>query len=123
MVLFGAMYFMMPRVLNWEWPYPRLITLHFWLAAIGITIYFGGLTVGGWLQGMAMLDAARPFMESVTLTLPYLKSRSVGGALMVLGHFVFVVHFLAMALRFGPARTSAALFWQQGRQAEVASGQ
>ncbi len=25
MVLFGAIYFMMPRVLNWEWPYPRLI--------------------------------------------------------------------------------------------------
>jgi cytochrome c oxidase cbb3-type subunit I len=101
---------MMPRVLNWEWPYPRLITLHFWLAALGITIYFVGLTIGGWLQGVAMLDAARPFMESVTLTLPWLKSRSVGGALMVLSHFVFVGHFMAMALRFGPTRTGAALF-------------
>ncbi|MGH8857036.1 MAG: cbb3-type cytochrome c oxidase subunit I [Polaromonas sp.] len=112
MVLFGAIYFMMPRVLNWEWPYPRLITLHFWLAAIGISIYFVGLTIGGWLQGLAMLDAARPFMESVTLTLPYLKARTAGGTLMVLSHFVFVGHFLAMALRFGPNRAGAALFWQ-----------
>ena len=51
MVLFGAIYFMLPRVLNWEWPYPRLISLQFWLAAIGILIYFVGLSIGGWLQG------------------------------------------------------------------------
>ena len=121
MVLFGAIYFMMPRVLDWEWPYPRLITLHFWLAAIGITVYFVGLTIGGWLQGLAMLDAARPFMESVTLTLPYLKWRTAGGSLMVLGHLVFVGHFLAMALRFGPTRAGAALFLQQN-QMELARG-
>jgi cytochrome c oxidase cbb3-type subunit 1 len=112
MVMFGAIYFMLPRVLNWEWPYPRLITLHFWLVAVGIGIYFVSLTIGGWLQGLAMLDAARPFIESVTLTLPYLRWRSVGGALMTVGHFVFVFHFFAMALRFGPMRTGAALFWQ-----------
>jgi len=122
MVMFGAIYFMLPRVLNWEWPYPRLILLHFWLAVVGVSIYFLGLSIGGWLQGKAMLDASRPFMESVTLTLPYLKSRSVGGSLMALGHLVFVGHFLAMALRFGPTRTGAALFWQQG-QVKVAHGQ
>ncbi|SEB25954.1 cbb3-type cytochrome c oxidase subunit I [Variovorax sp. YR216] len=122
MVMFGAIYFMMPRVLNWEWPYPRLIMLHFWLAVIGIGIYFIGLSIGGWLQGKAMLDAQRPFMDSVVLTLPYLRSRSIGGSLMVLGHLVFIGHFLAMALRFGPARVGAALFWQQG-QVEAARGQ
>ena len=110
MVLFGAVYFMMPRVLNWEWPYPRLITIHFWLSAVGIAIYFVALTIGGWLQGLAMLDPARPFIESVKLTIPYLQWRSVGGTLMVLGHVVFVGHFMAMALRFGPTRTGAALF-------------
>lgn len=112
MVLFGAVYFMLPRVLNWEWPYPKLITLHFWLVAVGVAIYFIGLSIGGWLQGKAMLDAARPFMESVALTLPYLHARSFGGALMTLGHLVFVGHFLAMALRFGPQRAGAALFWK-----------
>ena len=122
MVLFGAIYFMMPRVLNWEWPYPRLILLQFWLAVVGIAIYFGGLTIGGWLQGKAMLDAAIPFMDSVALTLPYLKWRSVGGSLMLLSHFIFVGHFLAMALRFGPIRTGATLFWQQA-QSGVARGE
>ena len=112
MVMFGAIYFMLPRVLNWEWPYPKLITLHFWLAAVGIAIYFVWLTIGSWLQGKAMLDAARPFMDSVKVTLPYLEARSIGGALMTLGHLVFVGHFFAMALRFGPHRAGAALFWQ-----------
>ena len=121
MVLFGAIYFMMPRVLNWEWPYPRLITVHFWLAAVGIAIYFVALTIGGWLQGLAMLDATRPFIESVKLTVPYLEWRSVGGSLLVLGHLVFVGHFLAMALRFGPMRTGAALF-APNRELEVAYG-
>ncbi len=112
MVFFGAIYFMMPRVLNWEWPYPKLITLHFWLAVTGVGVYFVGLSIGGWLQGLAMLDASQSFEQSVTVTLPWLQSRSLGGVLMSLGHLVFVGHFLMMALRFGPQRTGAALFWQ-----------
>ena len=40
-----------------------------------------------------MLDAVRPFMESMTLTLPYPKARTSGGALMACGHLVCVIHF------------------------------
>lgn len=122
MVLFGAIYFMLPRVLHWEWPYPRLISLHFWLAAIGIGIYFVFLTIGGWLQGLAMLDASKPFIESVRVTMPYLEWRSVGGSLMVASHLVFVGHFLAMVLRFGPSRTGAALFAPAQAKLEMVHG-
>jgi cytochrome c oxidase cbb3-type subunit 1 len=93
MVFFGAIYFVVPRITGREWPSARLISAHFWLAAGGISLYFISLTIGGWVQGLAMLDAARPFMDSVALTVPYLKARSVGGALMVAGHLVFVSHF------------------------------
>ncbi|HJV52561.1 MAG TPA: hypothetical protein VJ652_13935, partial [Noviherbaspirillum sp.] len=82
---------------------------HFWLVVAGFSIYVVGLTIGGWLQGVAMLDAAKPFMDSVTVTLPYLQARSVGGAIMTLGHLVFAFHFIAMALRYGPRRIGAAL--------------
>ncbi|WP_292938354.1 cbb3-type cytochrome c oxidase subunit I [Noviherbaspirillum sp.] len=109
MVMFGAVYFVMPRVMAWEWPYPKLIATHFWLVVAGFSIYVVGLTIGGWLQGVAMLDAAKPFMDSVTVTLPYLQARSVGGAIMTLGHLVFAFHFIAMALRYGPRRIGAAL--------------
>jgi cytochrome c oxidase cbb3-type subunit I len=110
MVMFGAIYFVMPRVMAWEWPYPKLIAAHFWLVVAGFSIYFIGLSIGGWLQGLAMLDAAKPFMDSVAVTLPYLKARSLGGAIMTLGHLVFAFHFVAMALRYGPQRVGAALF-------------
>jgi cytochrome c oxidase cbb3-type subunit 1 len=118
MTMFGAIYFIMPRIMNWEWPYPRLIAAHFWLVVAGFAVYFVGLTAGGWLQGLAMLDAKRPFMDSVALTRPYLEARSVGGALMTLGHLVFAVHFFAMGWKFGPRRLGAALLgpsWLRGR--------
>ena len=109
MVMFGSIYFIMPRVRKWEWPYPWMISAHFWLVLGGFAIYFTGLSFGGWYQGLAMLDKDVPFMDSVTLTIPYLKARTVGGALMTLGHLVFAAHFFMMGWKFGPKRLGASL--------------
>jgi cytochrome c oxidase cbb3-type subunit 1 len=108
--LFGGIYFVMPRVVEREWPYPQLITVHFWLVVVGAVVYVVSLSIGGWLQGRAMLDVTRPFLDSVAVTLPWLKARSIGGALMTAGHVVFAVHFLAMVFDLGPRRDRAALF-------------
>src|SRR5690606_30254477 len=94
----------------WGWPYPKLISLHFWLVVIGCGVYFVGLTIGGWLQGVAMLDASVPVMESGRITLPYLEARTVGGALMTPGQLVFAGHVATMALRYGRKRVGPALF-------------
>jgi cytochrome c oxidase cbb3-type subunit 1 len=109
MVMFGAIYYIMPRLMSWEWPYPSLIALHFWLVLIGFAIYIIWLSIGGWLQGLAMLDVAKPFMDSVRLTIPYLQARTIGGALMTLGHIVFAAHFFIMAWKKGPRRLGAAV--------------
>jgi cytochrome c oxidase cbb3-type subunit 1 len=108
--LFGGIYFALPRVLEREWPYPFLIAAHFWLVVVGIFVYVVSLSIGGWLQGLAMLDPARAFMDSVAITLPWLRARSIGGALMTVGHIVFAAHFLAMVFALGPRRDKAALF-------------
>lgn len=112
LVFFGSIYFIVPRITGREWPYPSLIAWHFWLAIGGIGLYVAALTIGGWLQGLAMLDAARPFMDSVAVTLPYLKARTVGGLLMTLGHLVFVAHFAAVMLGAGSGRTTPARLHQ-----------
>ena len=109
MVMFGSIYFVMPRVIGHEWPYAPMISLHFWLVGGGFAIYFVALTIGGWLQGLAMLDAKQSFMAAVALTIPYLQARSIGGGLMVLGHLVFGCHFFLMiflrkATQAGPTR-------------------
>lgn len=109
-ILFGAVYFIMPRLTGWEWPSRKLISLHFWMASIGIAIYVVALTIGGWRQGLALIDADIPFMDSMRLTIPYLEARSIGGALMVASHFLFAGHFFAMMLRKGERREEATLF-------------
>lgn len=104
-VMFGAIYFIMPRLMDWEWPYKRAISAHFWLVFIGFSIYFWPLSIGGWLQGLAALDPSLSFMASVELTIPYLISRSVGGILMTVGHLVFAAHFFIALRRAGPRFT------------------
>jgi len=110
MILFGAIYYILPRIAKWEWPYPHLIKIHFWLSAIGIVAYFGSLTVGGWLQGLAMNTAGVPFIETVALTGPYLWARSISGTLMTVAHCVFAYHFALVIYRAGPIRFAPAWF-------------
>jgi cytochrome c oxidase cbb3-type subunit 1 len=102
MILFGAYYFIVPRLVDREWPRPALISWHFWLALGGIALYFLSLTIGGWIEGTWMLDAARPFGDVVNATKPYLLARSVGGAMMLAAHLVFAYHYWLMVRRRGP---------------------
>jgi cytochrome c oxidase cbb3-type subunit 1 len=104
MILFGAIYYIMPRLTRWEWPYPVLIKFHFWFVAFGIALYVVSMTVGGFLQGLYMNDASRPFMESVELTKPYLLTRSIAGVLILIGHLFFIYLFYLMVRRKGVMR-------------------
>ncbi|MGQ7271131.1 cbb3-type cytochrome c oxidase subunit I [Marinobacter nauticus] len=115
-ILFGAVYFIMPRLMNWEWPWRRLFALHFWLVSIGILIYVVSLTIGGWKQGVELLTADTPFMDIVRMTLPYLEARTIGGSLMTAGHIVFAFHFVAMLLRKGRLQDQPTLFRNPARE-------
>lgn len=99
MVMFGSMYFIVPRLTLREWPSSGLISLHFWTTAIGITVYVGALTVGGILQGMAMNNPDVAFLKTVEITKPYLVARTWAGALMTVGHIAFGLHFLRVLLQ------------------------
>lgn len=103
-VLFGGLYYVVPRLVGRVWPFPSLIVAHWWLVVIGFAIYFVSLTIGGWLQGEAMLDPTRNWLESMEVTHPYLIGRSIGGSLMVLGHFAFAFNFIAILLGYGTER-------------------
>jgi cytochrome c oxidase cbb3-type subunit 1 len=98
MMLFGSMYYMMPRLVGREWPSAFLIRLHFWSVAIGVVLYVGALTVGGIQQGFNLQNADMPFLEIVRRTLPYLRTRSWAGILMTIGHIAFAVSFFRIVL-------------------------
>jgi cytochrome c oxidase cbb3-type subunit 1 len=114
LVLFGGFYYVVPRLLGRVWPMSWLMHAHFWLVTVGFAIYFVSLSIGGWLQGQAMLDPARDFLASMELTIPYLTGRSIGGTLMLLGHFAFAINLVAILAGRGAERMPLAAAPQPG---------
>lgn len=110
MVMFGAMYYIMPRLTLREWPSAKLISVHFWFTAVGVTLYVVGLSIGGIVQGWEMIATTKAangevalkvplFLDVVRNTVPYLVSRSLSGMLIAVGHVAFAVNFGWMLLR------------------------
>ena len=108
-IMFGSIYYMLPRITGRLWPWPGLITAHFWCVVVGFVIYFIALSVGGWLQGVAMLDAGRPFADSVILLKPYLEARSVGGTVMTIGHVLLAINVFGIFVLTRPASRNGAI--------------
>ena len=106
MVLFGAMYFILPRLLYREWPSSKLINLHFWLSALGIFGYVVVMTIHGVMQGMAMnngadfkdgTDAAGHLLRGIaSSSLLWNGLRTGFGTMMLLGHVAFAINFFWM---------------------------
>jgi cytochrome c oxidase cbb3-type subunit 1 len=104
MIMFGSMYYIVPRLVGREWRYATLIKLHFWASAYGIGLLSLMLLVGGLVQGTSQGDPTLPFIESVQSVLPYLRGLSLAALLLTASHFIFAFHFGLML--FGLGRTS-----------------
>src|SRR5437867_120402 len=104
MVMFGSMYYIVPRLVGREWRYATLIKLHFWASAYGIGLMSLMLLVGGFVQGASQNDPSLPFIESAASVLPYLRGRTLAALLLTVSHFIFAFHFGLML--FGLGRTS-----------------
>jgi cytochrome c oxidase cbb3-type subunit 1 len=100
MVMFGAMYYIVPRLTLCEWPSRRLISLHFWGSSLGIFLYIIPLAYCGIKEGMAMNNPDIPFLEIVKLTIPYLKNRSASGFLIALSQLALLFNFLWILWRW-----------------------
>ncbi len=103
MILFGSIYYILPRLLGREWVSEKLITWHFWSVAIGQTVYLVPLTVAGMVQGVAMADPTSTWESVIRAMMPGLIGRSIGGTLLTIGHAVFAYHVFLM-FRGGKAR-------------------
>jgi cytochrome c oxidase cbb3-type subunit 1 len=118
MVMFGAFYYVLPRLLNSEWHSARLIRMHFWCSAAGIILYWAPLTWGGWIQGRRMLDPDVPFLDVVAYTVPWLHLRSGAGLLIAAGHAAFAVLVWNMLKHRGAALTGPTLLRRPRAAAE-----
>ena len=104
MILFGSMYYIVPRLVGREWRYATLIKLHFWSSAYGIGLMSLMLLAGGFVQGANEQNPTMPFIESASSVLPYLRGVLIAALLLTISHFIFAFHFGLML--FGLGRTS-----------------
>jgi cytochrome c oxidase cbb3-type subunit 1 len=95
MVTVGSLYYLIPRLFGrTEMHSMKLVTLHFWVATIGIVLYIAAMWIAGVMQGL-MWRAVNPdgtltyaFVESVKATYPYYMVRLLGGTLYFSGMLI-----------------------------------
>jgi cytochrome c oxidase cbb3-type subunit I len=104
MILFGSMYYIVPRLVGREWRYASLIKLHFWAAVYGVGLMSLMLFAAAVVQGAELNTPTLAFTEPIQSILPYLRGRSLAGVLMTASHFIFAFHFGLML--FGLGRTA-----------------
>jgi cytochrome c oxidase cbb3-type subunit 1 len=121
MIMFGAMYYIVPRLTGWEWASARLIKVHFWCTAVGVLAYVIALSVGGWFQGLWLNDPTIPFISVVRWTIPYLQVRSWAGGLIAVGHVAFGTLFVMNILHYGKRRRGPTLLAERPEAAEPAA--
>jgi cytochrome c oxidase cbb3-type subunit 1 len=118
MVVFGAMYYIGPRLVGREWPSAALIRIHFWSVAGGVAVYWIGLTWGGFFEGLMLNNPDIAFLDVVAYTVPFLWSRTLAGILMTVGHLAFAISCWRMFTLRGAELKGPTLFVQRRPAAE-----
>ena len=108
MVMFGAVYYIVPQLLGLEFPSTRLVRAHFWTAAAGILLVVVPLAAGGIVQGFRLQRADIPFTDIAQGTLPLLRASTTGDLLIALGHLMFLGNLAGLVIRFYRARAVSA---------------
>ena len=91
-ITIGSMYYLIPRMFGriemWS---TRLITVHFWIATLGVVLYIAAMWIAGVMQGLmwratnADGTLTYAFVESVKATYPFYAIRLAGGVLFLTG--------------------------------------
>lgn len=88
---FGGVYALLPRLTGVmdRSALSSAIKWHFWLALIGLIIYFVSMTISGTIQGLRWSQGL-PFVDSLEGIKPYMLARLIGGSMMAASHMVFL---------------------------------
>ena len=91
-MIFGMVYWLVPRLYQTQLHSKKLATTHFWIATIGIVLYVVSMWAAGISQGLmwrAFDETGRlqypDFLETVTRLVPMYWVRALGGSLYVAG--------------------------------------
>lgn len=117
MVIFGAIYYILPRLVGCEWLSSSMISLHFWGAAYGGTLLVATLLIGGVITGATLNDSdVQTFSIVMNVNQLLTFGRIAAWILLGAGHLVFGLHFLLMLLRIGQPGGEPTLFAPIGEE-------
>jgi cytochrome c oxidase cbb3-type subunit I/II len=102
MLIFGILYWMIPRIYGTKLFSAKLANFHFWISTLGILFYALPMYFAGFAQYF-MLREFTPegvlkypnFLETVVQIVPMYQLRAVGGALFLIGALVMVYNLWA----------------------------
>jgi cytochrome c oxidase cbb3-type subunit I len=99
MTMFGAAYHILPRVAGREFPFAKLIRIHFFCGAAGTLLLALPLVAAGVVQGLKLMNANVAFVDLTKSTLMFLRVSTLGDALLALGSLLFLLNVIALMLR------------------------
>jgi cytochrome c oxidase cbb3-type subunit 1 len=89
MVLFGCLYYIVPRLVQVNWAGEGFKKIHFGCSAVGVAILFLALAFGGISQGWKLANPEVPFLVIVKGTIPFVGMATLGLLLLLIGQIAF----------------------------------
>lgn len=108
-VMFGAIYFIVPRVTRREWLSRRLIKWHFFPSVYGVAIIALIAIFGGIQQGIGQEEFEQSWSEVARRAVPYAWAITIVWGFILLSNFFFFMHLTFMWLRLGRRSTHPTL--------------
>jgi cytochrome c oxidase cbb3-type subunit 1 len=100
-VMFGATYFIVPRVTRREWLSRRLIKMHFLFSVYGIIFVALIALFGGLQQGAGQEDWQQPWFGAAARAYPYAVATTFSWCLILFSNIFFFLHLALMWMRLG----------------------
>lgn len=100
MAIFVGLYLATHDLIEGGLPSARLIKIHLWCAALGVTLIAVPLLLGGLIQGRALNDPSVAFMDTLRPGLMALRISTLGELLLVAGHAALLFNFVLAGLRW-----------------------
>ncbi len=109
LVMFGATYFIVPRITCREWLSRRLIKVHFLFSVYGIITVALVALFGGLQQGVGQEDWQQPWAGAAARAYPYAVAITFAWCLILFSNIFFFIHLTLMWLRLGRRSTHPTL--------------
>lgn len=122
MTIFGAIYFIVPRITGTEWPSGKRIRTHFWFSVYGIGTLVICMLVGGAAQGNSIADWNQQFSSSFVQSSAYVAGRCIAWALISFSNFVFLYQLALMFVGKGRKSEGPTLIHSEAESARAAAG-